>query len=31
MMATQPFLFAPSTWMEVKDGNITGLALYRRH
>lgn len=28
---TQPFLFAPSTWIEVKDGNATGRALFHRH
>jgi hypothetical protein len=29
---TQPFLFAPdSTWIEVRDGDVSGRAMYGRH
>lgn len=31
MAAVQPFLFADATWIEVKDGNPSGLAIFRRH
>ncbi len=27
----QPFLLPASTWTEVRDGNLTAFALYRRH
>lgn len=30
-MNTQPDLLGGSTWLEVRDGNPTGLALFRRH
>lgn len=30
-MACQPFLFAGPTWVEVRDANATGRALFRRH
>lgn len=29
-MAAQPFLFGP-TWIPVKDGDFTGMALFLRH
>ena len=31
MHAEQPFLFASSMWMEVRDGNPTARAIFRRH
>jgi hypothetical protein len=29
--AAQPFLFGDSPWIEVRDGNLTALALFKRH
>ncbi len=31
MTAVQPFLIANATWIHVRDGNPTGMVLYRRH
>lgn len=28
---TQPFLLADTTWVEIRDGNPSGMALFRRH
>jgi hypothetical protein len=31
MLAEQPFLIGGATWIEVRDGNPTGLAIFDRH
>ena len=30
-MSEQPFLFGDGPWIEVKDGNVTGMSIFRRH
>jgi hypothetical protein len=30
-MSEQPFLFADAPWIRVRDGNLTGLSLFKRH
>lgn len=31
MSATQPFLIAEGPWVEIRDGDLSAVALYRRH
>lgn len=28
---TQPFLFSDGAWVQVRDGNLSGFAIFRRH